>query len=224
MHSIVVDGPSPGVSVAGVSSIELSWIPLGAGASVVRVNGRMFEAVSAALNHRRAVDLYHSALQVIVGDDRYSVEMAPTPDRHGERRGVVGTGAVGSHWLGRFRMFRYENRCWREGVIPDLVSTVSSTRFPVTATVAQHLIELAPLVPTPVWGRDELRAGEMWNSNSVVAWLLVRSGGLDADKIEMPPNGRAPGWMAGARVTLRGDARQARPVHTPALRRPARDP
>jgi hypothetical protein len=35
-------------------------------------------------------------------------------------------------------------------------------------------LELVPEVPTLVWGRDELRAGEMWSSNSVVSWLLAR--------------------------------------------------
>jgi hypothetical protein len=33
-----------------------------------------------------------------------------------------------------------------------------------------------PDLPTPVWGRDELDAGEMWNSNSKVSWLVVRGG------------------------------------------------
>ena len=40
---------------------------------------------------------------------------------------------------------------------------------------ARQLLDLAPDVPTPVWGRDELGAGEMWNSNSVTAWLLPRA-------------------------------------------------
>jgi hypothetical protein len=35
----------------------------------------------------------------------------------------------------------------------------------------------------------------MWNSNSVVAWLLERSG-HDAD-LRPPGGGRAPGWAAG---------------------------
>jgi hypothetical protein len=37
-----------------------------------------------------------------------------------------------------------------------------------------------PDAPRPVWGRDELGAGEMWDSNSVIAWLLLRSG-VDTD-------------------------------------------
>jgi hypothetical protein len=52
-----------------------------------------------------------------------------------------------------------------------------------------------PLVPTPVWGRDELRTGDMWNSNSVIAWLVERAG-LDADSRRPPLGGRAPGWTA----------------------------
>jgi hypothetical protein len=59
-----------------------------------------------------------------------------------------------------------------------------------------------PDVPTPVWGRDELHAGEMWNSNSFTAWLIARSG-LDADAIQPPKCGRAPGWNAGLVVARR---------------------
>jgi hypothetical protein len=53
-----------------------------------------------------------------------------------------------------------------------------------------------------VWGRDELAAGEMWNSNSVVAWLLVVSG-LRAEAVSPPRSGRAPGWNAGVVVARR---------------------
>ena len=61
---------------------------------------------------------------------------------------------------------------------------------------------LAPEVPTPVWGRDELGAGEMWNSNSVISWLLARSG-LPVEAIHPPAGGRAPGWHAGLVVARR---------------------
>jgi hypothetical protein len=53
---------------------------------------------------------------------------------------------------------------------------------------ARRLLELVPQVPTPVWGRDELRAGEMWNSNSTISWLIARSG-LDAEAIQPPTGG-----------------------------------
>jgi len=57
-------------------------------------------------------------------------------------------------------------------------------------------------VPTPVWGRDELEAGEMWNSNSAAAWLIAAAG-LSADELRPPPRGRAPGWRAGTAVEHR---------------------
>jgi hypothetical protein len=67
----------------------------------------------------------------------------------------------------------------------------------------------------PVWGRDELRAGEMWNSNSVVAWLIAQTG-LDTETIEPPVGGRAPGWNAGVVVARRQETRarqrRSRPV------------
>jgi hypothetical protein len=67
---------------------------------------------------------------------------------------------------------------------------------------AERLLELAPTAPTPVWGRDELRAGEMWNSNSLMSWLLARVG-VDVAGIPLPPGGRAPGWDAGRVVAHR---------------------
>src|SRR5438094_847798 len=51
-------------------------------------------------------------------------------------------------------------------------------------------------------GRDELSTGEMWNSNSVISWLLVMAG--VAGRAGSPPNnGRAPGWHAGLVVARR---------------------
>jgi hypothetical protein len=57
-------------------------------------------------------------------------------------------------------------------------------------------------VPTPVWGRDELKTGDMWNSNSVTAWLIAQSG-IDTVSIQPPAGGRAPGWQAGLVVARR---------------------
>jgi hypothetical protein len=58
------------------------------------------------------------------------------------------------------------------------------------------LLAVLKEVPVLTWGRDELGTGEMWNSNSVVAWALARTG-LDMDTIQAPAGGRAPGWRAG---------------------------
>jgi hypothetical protein len=54
----------------------------------------------------------------------------------------------------------------------------------------------------PVWGRDELGTGEMWNSNSLTSWLIARSG-LRPESIHLPTRGRAPGWDAGLVVAER---------------------
>jgi hypothetical protein len=67
--------------------------------------------------------------------------------------------------------------------------------------VAHRLLALVDSLPSPVWGRDELGTGEMWNSNSVIAWLLAQSG-LPTDAIRPPAGGRTPGWQAGL-VTAR---------------------
>ena len=56
-----------------------------------------------------------------------------------------------------------------------------------------------------MWGRDELGAGEMWNSNSVIAWVIARSG-IEAQSIQPPRGGRAPGWRAGVVVASRTEA------------------
>jgi len=36
----------------------------------------------------------------------------------------------------------------------------------------------------------------MWNSNSLVAWLLASSG-VSVEAVQPPAGGRAPGWQAG---------------------------
>jgi hypothetical protein len=190
-----------------MSAIDLYWLPLGAGGHSVRLNGLVFEAIAARLQHRGRADLYHSALQVYVPEGRYVVEQAPAWGE-GSRRGVVGEGAVGARVLGRFRLFRYEIRCWRDGIIPDIAEAVESPRrLGEEPELAQRLLDLAPQVPTPVWGRDELGTGEMWNSNSTISWLLTSSG-LDADSIPLPRGGRAPGWHAGIAVAQRQRARE----------------
>lgn len=186
-----------------MSGIDLYWLPLGAGGRSVRVNGRIFEAVVSRLERRPPCDLYHAALAVSVPEGDFVIEVAPAWDGEGDVRGVVGEGAVGTRAAGALRLFRYEIRRWRGGVIPDAAEAVESPlRLAADAAAARRLLELVPAVPRPVWGRDELRLGEMWNSNSVVAWLLVRSG-VDVAAIRPPAGGRAPGWGAGVAAARR---------------------
>jgi hypothetical protein len=168
------------------------------------------------LNGRPASALYHSALIVrLAGGASFVIEQAPPPDSQGATRGVVGGGAVGAHWAGRARIFRYEVRCWQNGVISDVAEAVASPRrLTNDPQVARLLWRLVPEVPTPVWGRDELGAGEMWNSNSVTSWLIARSG-IDAESIRPPAGGRAPGWDAGVVIARRTSERTAAGHSTP---------
>jgi hypothetical protein len=190
-------------SVAVENGVDLYWIPLGAGGHVVRWNGKVYEAIKAFAEHRPRRALYHTALEVAVPDGLFVIESAPIPDLRGRERGAVAEGPVGTRWAGRFRIFRYEIRRWRGGRIPDANEAVSSPiRVANDLARAQRILDLVPSVPAPVWGRDELHTGDMWNSNSLTSWLLLRAG-VDAEPIKPPLGGRAPGWDAGLVVARR---------------------
>jgi hypothetical protein len=192
-------------AAGGAAAVDLYWLPLGAGGHFVRLNGRAYEALVARMERRAVCDLYHSALQVRVPEGTFVVEQAPVSDLSGKRRGVVAEGAVGSHWAGRLRIFRYEIRLWPNGHIPDVAEAVDSPRrLSNDEDCARSVLELVAQVPTPVWGRDELGTGDMWNSNSVIAWVIARSG-IDTESIRPPAGGRAPGWQAGLVIASRRD-------------------
>jgi hypothetical protein len=188
------------------AAVILYWLPLGAGGHCIRRNGRIFEALAARREHRAARDLYHSALEVRLGADFFIVEMTPIMGGKVADRGVVREGPVGSRLLRGSALFRYEVRRWRGGAIPDVQEAVASPRI-VSADVvrAREVLRLVPLVPVLTWGRDESQAGEMWNSNSLTAWLLTRSNHR-MGAIGPPAHGRAPGWHAGLAIAARQGA------------------
>ena len=129
--------------------------------------------------------------------------MAPVWATRDHVRGGVSEGQVGFPSWDRARVFRYEIRRWRGGIVPDAASAVDSPRRVSTSQAqASQVLELVPLCPVLTWGRDELRTGEMWNSNSLTSWLLTASG-HDIGALRPPANGRAPGWVAGSVVAAR---------------------
>ena len=181
-------------------AVDLYWIPLGADGHFVRLNGKLYEAVCAVLEGRPRLELYHSALVVSVPEGRYTIECAWVSSIDSDKRGVVTTGCVGSPAAGRLRFLRYEVRCWLDGVIPDIAQAVESPqRLSRDEAAARRLLGLAAEVPTPPWGRDTFKVGEMWNSNSVISWLLARSD-IGVEAANLPAGGRAPGWDAGLAV------------------------
>jgi hypothetical protein len=191
-------GPAP-----AIASVDLFWLPLGAGGRFVGWNGRAYEALTARHDHREPAELYHSALEVQVDGARYTIEMTPVVGSKAPNRAVAQYGPVGCRSLGHFRLFRYEVRRWRDGTIPDVEEAVDSPlSISHDSFRARELLDLVPRVPPLTWGRDESQAGEMWNSNSVTSWLLANT--LESvDTIRPPAGGRAPGWRAGLVVAAR---------------------
>ena len=192
--------------------IDLYWLPLGAGGRSVRMNGRLYEAVAARAGRRPVEDLYHSALVVHDRGSRYVIEMAPVWSGDPPRHGVVCEGPVGARILGRSRLFRYEVRLWKDGQIPDVAEAVDSPqRMSSDQPHVTQLLQVLPTLPALTWGRDQLGAGDMWNSNSLTSWLLARSD-HDMAQIHPPAHGRAPGWQAG--LVLAARQRKARDLAT----------
>ena len=70
-------------SALAPGAIDLYWIPLGAGAHVVRLSGKVYEAITAFIEHRPRCALFHSALEVDVPDGRFVIESAPIRDSDG---------------------------------------------------------------------------------------------------------------------------------------------
>jgi hypothetical protein len=212
-----LEGVDAMASTTGATSTAalLYWIPLGAGGHSVRFNGVVYEAISAIVQRRPRSDIYHCALELRLPSGAYTVEMTPVPNRPRWERGVVAEGPVGTRWAGRLRLFRYEIRCWHDGIIPDLQYAIGGPiRLTDDAFAAQQILDVLPSVPTLTWGRDESRVGDMWSCNSIIAWALTRAG-LNVEEIPMPFRGRAPGWHAGIAVAKHRAADLHRPMDCP---------
>jgi hypothetical protein len=182
----------------------LWWLPVGAGGRVVVHTSRWWEAVQARREHRAARPLFHAALEVSVAQERWVIEMAPAWGQRAVSRGVVAQGPVGFELLGRLRLFRYEVRCWAGGDIPDRdFAPVPPTLIPLSPGAARSMLRQVGEVPRYTWGRDVMGVGDMWNSNSLVSWLLVNAR-IDASTLAPPLDGAAPGWAAGIAATAFG--------------------
>lgn len=185
-----------------VYGVELLWLPLGVRGHLVRVGGKIYEAVAALLDRREVREIYHSVLNVSVPDGRFVIEMGPVAGTDGAGRGVVTEGPVGSKLAARLRIFRYEVRCWRNGITAYDFAVDSPRQLTDDLDQAERVLRFVRHVPALTWGRDQLKAGEMWSCNSLTSWLLTRSG-LNDDRTRPPAGGRAPGWTAGAVIARR---------------------
>ena len=194
-----------------VTGVDLYWLPLGAGGQSVRLNGRVFEAVAAWLERSRSLRPLPLGARGARAGRRFVIEQAPAwSDERGARRRRRGPGRARA--AGRFRLFRYEVRRWRDGVIPDVAEAVESPqRLSDDLDCARRLLELVPQVPTPVWGRDELGAGEMWNSNSLD--LVADRPQRPRRRVDPPPDARTSARLAAPASSSRTPAeRRASPL------------
>jgi hypothetical protein len=116
----------------------------------------------------------------------------------------VGVAVLGLGHAAVGRCCSRELPAWRDGTIADAGWAVASPRvLSRDPDRARRVLELVGELPRPVWGRDELGAGEMWNSNSVIAWLLARAG-LAVENIRTPagPSGTRTRPVTRARLRL----------------------
>lgn len=184
--------------------MDLYWLPVGAGTSRFQQTSlRLWEAVEAARARRPRMRLLHSALKLRGGPGAiYTLEL--TPAFIGGAAPPLATGPVGLRGADRFRLFRYQLRCLPGETLPDEEWAVESpTRLTDDCGVVQRVLELAPSIPKHVWGRRVAGTGEMWTSDSVISWLLVRAG-IDLSQVGPPAGGRAPGWHAGLAIAGAG--------------------
>ena len=186
------------------AAVDLYWIPLGAGGHCVRFNGRVFEALAAARgaaaslrplprrarrrHRRRAVTRSSSRRR------RTATWRAGASSRRAPSAAATPGGCV---------VFRYEVRCWRDGSIPDLGAAVggpmpADERSPRSPATCSTLVADRPTCRCG--GATSYDAGEMWNSNSMIAWLIAGRGAAGGATCDRRPDGRAPGWAAGLEV------------------------
>lgn len=190
-------------ALAAGAVADLWWLPVGAGGHVVIHTSRWWERWRARRERRSPRPLFHAALEVRSEGRCRVIEMAPAWGSHSASNGVVATGPVGMRLLGRSRLFRYEIRCREDGVLPDRAyAPTPPLRLPLTDRAAREIPARLRAVPLHIWGRDALGVRDMWNSNSLIAWLL-ETGGLDALGIQPPMGGVAPGWVAGVAAARR---------------------
>lgn len=186
--------------------VYLYWIPVGAGTSrFQRASLRAWEAFEAARARRPRMVLLHSALKLVVEDGAtYTLEL--TPEFIGAPEPALASGPVALRLAGKLRLFRYQLLCLPVTVLPDEEWAIAS---PVVLSedgeAARRILDLAPSIPRHTWGRRVRGTREMWTSDSVVSWLLVRAG-IDLAGVAPPEGGRAPGWHAGLTIARGGQA------------------
>jgi hypothetical protein len=206
------------------ASVELYWLPLGAGGWFVRLNGRIYEAIHAFLERRRPLDLYHSALQVRLPEGRFVIENSwPVPDAEPAARGG---GRPRPRWeppagaLARVPLrgpsLAGRHHCGRRG---GGGKSAAPERRPTGGA--------SP--PRPRWRAAQPGVGPRRARNGrdveleLGYFMAARPRGLPTDTICPPAGGRAPGWAAGLVTALREPSDERAGQSSGAAPRPSMD-
>lgn len=178
-------------------------MPVGAGTSrFQQASLRFWEAFEAFRARRPRARLVHCALKLHTASGE-ALTLELTPAFIGGSEPPLITGPVGIRGADRFRLFRYQLRCLPVERLPDEEWAVGEpVRLTDDCGAVQRILELAPQVPRHTWGRRARGTSEMWTSDSVISWLLVRAG-IDAAVPGLPPGSRAPGWGVGIELSSR---------------------
>lgn len=177
------------------ASLELLWIPVGAGTRFQRASLVLYEAVAAAISRRPRVALVHAGIKLGLDGKLYTFELMPAPPGPNHTGEV--TGPVGVRGADRLRLFRYRACLFESEALPDEAWAIGEPlRLSDDPEVVRRVIELRRAIPAYTWGRRRRGHSEMWTSDSAVSWLLGRAG-VDVSSIEVPKGTRAPGWRSG---------------------------
>ena len=188
------------------AAVELYWMPVGAGTSrFQQASLGLWETFEAVRARRPKANLYHSALKFRADGWTRTLELMPAfisvPSA------PLRTGPVGIRVAGRLRIFRYQLVCLDIDSLPDEGSAVDSPQvLSDDEATAKRILGLAGETPVHTWGRRVRGTNEMWTSDSVISWLLVRAG-VDTSRIRIPDRGRAPGWSAGIALGMSSSGR-----------------
>ncbi len=182
------------VPAAPDGSVELYWIPVGAGTRFQEFSLAVYERVASFLARREPATLLHAGLKLRAHGRTCTLETMPSPPGPNTNHEV--TGPVGVRGADRLRLFRYQV-CVREtSALPDEEWAVAPPVRVGDGGTAVKILALAKEVPAYTWGRRRKGHPEMWTSDSCVSWLLLQAG-IDAGEIAVPAGCRAPGWFAG---------------------------
>lgn len=193
----VAGEPNREVAPIGCCSLDLYWLPVGAGTSRPQQwSLRLWEAIEAARARRPRAKLLHCALKFTTAS-RGPLTLELTPAFIKSAIPPVATGPVGVRGAERFAIFRYALRCVPGATLPDEEWAIDSPiRLSEDCASIERVLMLAREVPRYVWGRRAPGTTEMWTSDSVISWLLVCAG-IGLSGVAPPIGGRAPGWLAG---------------------------